>query len=132
MLGQTWTVFAKDNRERLEDWSNKNNGGKPIRASTPVDDADTWNVLEEFIGSPEAWAARKLFDEVGSSGRVVERLAQFATFWDGSPGMVQAIMLEDDAAIAGFQRVLDEEGFSRIRLKRDDEFFCRVYPRLKP
>jgi hypothetical protein len=132
MLDQTWTAFAKVNRERLEAWSHENNGGKPIRASTPVDAADTWNILEGFVGSPEAWAAGRLFDEVGSSGRVVERLAEFATFWDGAPGMVQAIMLEDDAAIAGFQRVLDEEGFSRIRLKRDDEFFSRVYPRLKP
>jgi len=73
---------------------------------------------------------RRLFDEIGFSARVIERLAAFATFWTRGKGVAsEAIRLADDEAIAGFQRVLDEEGFSRIQLTRDDEFFSRIYPR---
>jgi hypothetical protein len=124
-VGQAWEDFAKDHSEELEAWSAGYHGA--IRAWTPIHPADRVNILELFIGSPEASSAQELLDEIGSSGRAFERLSKLATVSTGAVGIAVAAAMTADEAMAGFQRVLDEEGFGHIRLVRDDAFIRRVY-----
>jgi hypothetical protein len=123
--GQAWNDFAKDHAEQLEVWSDQYHGA--VRAWTPVDPADRGNILELFIGSPEASSAQELLDEIGSSGRAFERLSKLATVSNDTAGMTPGATMTADDAMAGFQRVLDEEGFGHIRLVRDDDFIRKVY-----
>jgi hypothetical protein len=121
--GRAWNDFAEDHREELEAWSEQCH--EAIRAWTPIDPADRGNILEQFIGSPEATSAQDLLDEIGSSSRAFERLSQLATV-SSAPWTAFGTSMTD-VAIAGFQRVLDEEGFGHIRLVRDDDFIRKVY-----
>ena len=128
--GQAWNDFAADHADELEAWSAGYLGA--IRASSPVDPADRANILELFIGSPEAASAQELLEEIGSSSRAFERLSQLATVSNGGVGMALGTAVTADDAMAGFQRVLDEEGFGHIRLVRDDVFIRRVYSPSEP
>jgi hypothetical protein len=123
--GQAWKEFAAGHADELEAWSAGYHGA--IRANTPVDPADRANILELFIGSPEAASAKELLDAIGSSGRAFERLSKLATVSNGTAGMALGAGVTADEAMAGFQRVLDEEGFGHIRLVRDDVFIRTVY-----
>jgi hypothetical protein len=123
--GQAWKEFAKDHAQVLEAWSAGYRGA--IRAWTPIDPADRENILELFIGSPEASSAQELLIEIGSSGRAFERLSKLATVSNGAVGMASGTALTPDEAMASCQRVLDEEGFGHIRLVRDDAFIRKVY-----
>src|SRR5262245_45009026 len=122
--GQAWAEFAADHADELEACSAGYRGA--IRASSPVDPADRANILELFIGSPEAASAQQLLDEIGSSGRAFERLSKLATVSNASAGMAFGAGVTVDDAMADFQRVLDEEGFGYIRLVRDDVFIRKV------
>ena len=121
--GRAWNDFAEDHAQELEGWSGEYQGA--IRASTPIDPLEREHILEQFIGSPEATSAQDLLDEIGSSSRAFERLSRLATV-SIAPGMASATAMTE-VAIAGFQRVLDEEGLGHIRLVRDDEFIRKVY-----
>jgi hypothetical protein len=121
---RAWDDFAENHAEELQAWSDECH--RAIRASTPIDPADRGNILEQFIGSPEATSAQALLEEIGSSSRAFERLSQLTTA-SSAPGTAFGTAMTDDAAIAGFQRVLDEEGFGYIRLVRDDDFIRKVY-----
>jgi hypothetical protein len=120
---RAWDDFAEDHAEELQAWSDQYH--EAIRAWTPIDPADRGNILEQFIGSPEAASAQDLLDEIGSSSRAFERLSQLATV-SSAQGMTFGTVMTD-VAIAGLQRVLDEEGFGHIRLVRDDDFIRKVY-----
>jgi hypothetical protein len=121
--GRAWNDFAEDHAEELEAWRDQYLGA--IRAWTPIDPADRANILEQFIGSPEATSAQDLLDQIGPSSRAFERLSQLATV-SSAPGTAFGTVMTD-VAIAGLQRVLDEEGFGHIRLVRDDDFIRKVY-----
>ena len=123
--GTAWKDFAADHANELEAWSAGYRGA--IRATTPVDPADRANILEVFIGSPEAASAQELLDEIGSSGRAFERLSKLATVSNEAAGLTFGSGVTADEAMADFQRVLDEEGFGHIRLVRDDVFIRKVY-----
>jgi hypothetical protein len=129
-VGQTWKDFAADHADELEAWSAGYHGA--IRATTPVDPADRANILELFIGSPEAASAQELLNEIGSSSRAFQRLSQLATVSNGAAGMASDKAVTADDAMAGFQRVLDEEGFGHVRLVRDDIFIRKVYSPAEP
>ena len=119
-----WNEFAEDHASELQAWSDESHGA--IRAWTPIEPADRGRILEQFIGSPEAASAEDLLDEIGTSSRAFERLSQLTTVSSAASVAFGTAMTDDDA-IAGFQRVLDEEGFGYIRLVRDDDFIRNVY-----
>ena len=96
---QAWNDFAEDHAEELEVWSDQYHGA--IRAWTPIDPADRENILEQFIGSPEATSAQDLLDEIGSSSRAFERLSKLATVSNGAPGMAFGTAMTADDAMAG-------------------------------
>ena len=127
--GKTWNDFARDHAEELEVWSDQYRGA--VRAWTPVDPADRANILELFIGSPEAASARELLAEIGSSGRAFERLSKLATASTGAAGTALGAAMTADEVMADLQRVLDEEGFGYIRIVRDDDFIHKVYSPLE-
>jgi hypothetical protein len=128
-LGQSWTAFATEHQEQLDEWSAELNGEEPISADTPLDPEVVLDVFQVLVGPlPDAAAAYQLMNEIRGDRSVTEKVVTLAELGGGAPGApFDAIILDSDESIAAFQQVLEEYGYGHIRLVRDDEFVRRVF-----
>ena len=127
LAGQIWKTFAAEHDEELSAWSKKWNREEPIHATTPLDAEILLEVYDRLFGLPEARARAIL--EATIDAQTFARLSEVAQF-GGGPVLwsLGAVLLNpDEESVTAFQRILDEGGYRRIRLVRDDEFVRKVY-----
>ncbi|MGE3843066.1 MAG: hypothetical protein AB7I50_15945 [Vicinamibacterales bacterium] len=127
-VGADWDEFTSLYEDDLEYFNEERGEDDPITGSTAIYPEERYEIAERFGSSPEAIALRELLDALEGNPRALFRIRQIADFGGGAPGMAfDAVLLDSDEAIAAFQRVLDEEGCTHIKLIRDDEFLRRVF-----
>ena len=127
LAGQSWKIFAAEHDEELSAWRKQWNKDEPIHATTPLDAEILLEVYDRLFGLPEARARAIL--EATIDAQTVARLSEVAQFGGVSvQGSLGAVLLNPhEESVAAFQRILDESGYRRIRLVRDDEFVRKVY-----
>lgn len=127
LKGQNWKTFAAEYEEELSAWSEDRHGAEPIKADTPLDAEILLEVYDRVFGLPEARAQAML--EATIDAATLARLGEVAEFGGTSMlGAFGAVFLDpDEESVTAFQRILDESGYRRIRLVRDDAFLRKVY-----
>jgi hypothetical protein len=127
LAGQSWKTFAAEYHDELSAWREEWNAEEPIKAKTPLDAEILLEVYDRLFGLPEARAQAIL--QATIDAQTLARLADVAEFGGVSMlGAFGAVLLNpDQESPAAFQRILDESGYRRIRLVRDDEFVRKVY-----
>lgn len=125
--GVDWEEFSSLYEDVVEEFG-ESAGLDSLLADTVIDPAQRSEILGR-IGEPaDVAACRELVNAVGEDSRAMARLSEIACIgWDSPGGSYEAVVFDNDEAVAAFQRVLDEEGLSHIRLVRDDEFVRKVF-----